>query len=448
MKSWPAELPIAPIVSARGVVRLPGSKSLSNRALLLAALADGQTALAGLLDADDTRVMIAALRALGIRVDAEGERDSATTQVHGCAGQWPNRSADLHLGNAGTAMRSLTAALAFAGGRFRLDGVPRMRERPIGDLVDALNALGADVRYEGRAGFPPLLIGPAALGSHDRVEIRGEVSSQFVSGLLMAAPTVAPAGGLAVEVPGTLISQPYVAMTVELMRRFGVVVERNEGNEHKTCFRVPRATYHSPGRLEVEGDASGASYFLALGALAGGPVRVNGAGRASVQGDVAFAGLLEQMGARVTWGDDWIECARGAPGGLQGGTFDCTSIPDAAMTAAIVGMFASGRTELRGIGSWRVKETDRIAAMATELAKVGARVDSGADWIAVEPPAAWRSAAIDTYDDHRIAMCFSLAACGGVPVRIRDPGCVEKTYPKYFDELARLTAGTSARVGK
>lgn len=437
-RSWPAQLTVAPIRAARGEVRLPGSKSLSNRALLLAALAQGDTELFGLLDADDTRVMLAALRELGVDVERAGQ----STRIHGAGGNWPRRRADLHLGNAGTAMRSLAAALAFAGGDYRLDGVARMRERPIGDLVDALNALGARIRYEGAAGYPPLAIAPAELPTRDVVEVRGDVSSQFVSGLLMAAPAIAPAKGLTVQVPGTLISQPYVAMTIELMRRFGVAVERDAGAGGETTrFRVPHATYRSPGRFDIEGDASAASYFLALGALAGGPVRVMGAGRASVQGDVAFADLLERMGARVTWGDDWIETERCGP--LRGGTFDCEAIPDAAMTAAIMALFADGRTTLRGIGSWRVKETDRIAAMATELAKVGASVQSGPDWIAVDSPGApgqWRTAAIDTYDDHRMAMCFALAACGGVPVVIRDPRCVEKTYPDFFDELGRLVA--------
>lgn len=426
--TWPPVLTLEPIARACGEVRLPGSKSISNRALLLAALAEGTTALVGLLDADDTRVMIDALRALGVAIDSAGE----TVRVTGCGGAFPQRRADLFLGNAGTAMRSLTAALAFAGGTYRLDGVPRMRERPIGDLVDALNRLGARIGYQGATGYPPLLIEPAAFAGAAEVQIRGDVSSQFVSGLLMAAPLIAPAGGLTVRVPGPLISQPYVAMTVALMQRFGVTVARGAGNE----FVVPRAAYRAPGHFEVEGDASAASYFLALGAIAGGPVRVLGAGRASVQGDVAFADLLTAMGARIAWGADWIEAAA-AP--LAAVDYDCTAIPDAAMTAAVVALFARGRTRLHGIGSWRVKETDRIAAMAAELGKLGARVETGPDWLALEGPVALRAATIDTYDDHRVAMCFALAAAGGVPVTIRDPRCVAKTFPTYFDVLASLT---------
>jgi 3-phosphoshikimate 1-carboxyvinyltransferase len=270
------------------------------------------------------------------------------------------------------------------------------------------------------------------------VDIRGGVSSQFVSGLLMAAPLVAPAGGLTVNVPGTLISQPYVAMTVGEMARFGVDVTRRDVAQG-CSFVVPRAGYRSPGTMAIEGDASSASYFLALGALAGGPVRVEGAGRNSVQGDVAFANLLDAMGARVAWGDDWIETSTG--GALRGVDYDCGAIPDAAMTAAVVALFAQGRTCLRGIGSWRVKETDRIAAMATELAKLGASVESGPDWLAVERQAPLRTAEIDTYDDHRIAMCFSLAATGGIAVVIHDPRCVSKTFPNYFEVLASVTEG-------
>lgn len=426
-QSWPPVLTVAPIARAQGVVQLPGSKSISNRALLLAALAEGETLLTRLLDADDTRVMIEALRALGVAIERDGDR----ARVAGCGGRFPARSADLFLGNAGTATRSLTAALAFADGRYRIDGVARMRERPIGDLVEALNALGARIAYEGAAGYPPLRIEPAQRLLRDEVAIRGNVSSQFLTGLLMAAPLVAPAQGLRVQVAGELISKPYVAMTVAMMKRFGVDVSRCGDT-----FVVPRAAYRSPGALAVEGDASSASYFLALGLLAQGPVRVEGVGRDSVQGDVAFADLLQAMGARIERGADWIEASGGEA--MRAVGYDCAAIPDAAMTAAVVAMFAPGRTVLRGIGSWRVKESDRIAAMATELRKLGATVEEGNDWLAVSGPTRVREATIDTYDDHRIAMCFALAAAGGVPVHIRDPGCVSKTFPRFFAELERL----------
>jgi 3-phosphoshikimate 1-carboxyvinyltransferase len=426
---WPAVQTVAPIAHAEGSVELPGSKSISNRVLLLSALASGTTELQRLLDADDTRVMLDALAALGVTI----ERDATCVRVHGCAGRFPNRQADLHLGNAGTAMRPLTAALAFAGGHYRLDGVARMRERPIGDLADALNALGARIEYLGQRGYPPLAIAPGQLPSSDRVQVRGDVSSQFVSGLLMAAPLIAPAQGLTIEVPGALISQPYVTMTVKLMARFGVPVA-----QHGQTFVVPRASYQSPGRLTVEGDASGASYFLALGAIAGGPVRVLGVGADSVQGDVAFADLLRAMGADVRVGPDWIEARAAGP--LHGVDYDCTQIPDAAMTAVVLGGFAQGRTRLTGIGSWRVKETDRIAAMATEMRKLGASVEAGDDWIAISGPVRWREAEVDTYDDHRMAMCCALAAAGGVAVHVRDPGCVAKTFPEFFTHLSGLVA--------
>jgi 3-phosphoshikimate 1-carboxyvinyltransferase len=435
--SWPAVITVDPIHRAAGAVRMPGSKSISNRVLLLAALADGATLLLDLLDADDTRVMRDALSALGVDLEAA----DGGLRVRGCAGRFPRREAQLFLGNAGTAFRSLTAALAFAGGHYVLDGVPRMRERPIRDLVDALNDLGARIRYVERPGFPPLSIEPADALCETQVTVRGDVSSQFLSGLLMAAPMVAPADGLHIAVQGTLISKPYVAMTLALMRRFGVTVK-----EQGSRFVVPPGVYRSPGRFAVEGDASGASYFLALGAIAGGPVRVEGVGRDSVQGDVRFAEALAAMGAEVEVGEDFIEARAPGAGRLRAIDADFNHIPDAAMTIAVAALFADGTTTLRNIGSWRVKETDRIAAMATELRKLGARVDEGADWLSVTPPERWLEATIDTYDDHRIAMCFSLAAAAGLPVHVRDPKCVAKTFPDYFERLAALTGGAAQRT--
>jgi 3-phosphoshikimate 1-carboxyvinyltransferase len=434
-RAWPAVLTIEAIGQARGEIRLPGSKSMSNRALLLAALAQGSTELSGLLEADDTRVMVAALRALGIVIEREGDR----ARVSGCGGRFPARAAELHLGNAGTAMRSLTAALAFAGGSYRLDGVARMRERPIGDLVEALNAMGACIGYLGAAGYPPLLIDPAvpAAGAADNaavpvVRVRGDVSSQFLSGLLMAAPLLLPAQGLDVLVDGVLISQPYVAMTAAMMRAFGASID-GSGNR----YHVAPGGYRSPGHYAIEGDASGASYFLALGAIAGGPVRVRGVGRDSLQGDLAFTDVLKAMGAQVEVGSDWVQVQAPAAG-LRAIEIDATAIPDAAMTAAVLALFADGTTRINGIASWRVKETDRIAAMAAEIGKLGAAVQSGPDWIAVTaPPRLWE-AWIDTYDDHRMAMCLALAAARGVRVHIRDPQCVSKTFPDFFDELERL----------
>jgi 3-phosphoshikimate 1-carboxyvinyltransferase len=427
-------LDLQPVARMSGSVRLPGSKSISNRILLLAALARGDTRIEGLLEADDVDRMVAALQALGISL--ERGREERVTIVHGAAGAFPVKRAALSLGNAGTVFRPLTAALAFSGGD-QLSGVERMHERPIADLVDTLRTLGADVRYAGREGYPPLAIGPGVMrtagATASAIAIRGDVSSQFVSALLMALPL--GAADVALEVTGELISKPYVEITLNLMRRFGVDIERDEWSR----FMIPaQARYVSPGTIVVEGDASSASYFLAAGAVAGGPVRVIGVGTNSIQGDVRFADVLATMGASVESGEDWIEVRRRGP--LKGIDADFNMIPDAAMTAAVVALFAEGPTTLRNIASWRVKETDRIAAMATELSKLGAIVDQGPDWLRVVPPTKLRAATIDTYDDHRMAMCFSLAALGGVAIRIKDPQCVSKTFPDYFAAFAKLAA--------
>ncbi|TAK67017.1 MAG: 3-phosphoshikimate 1-carboxyvinyltransferase [Betaproteobacteria bacterium] len=422
-------LDLAPIRGVAGTVKLPGSKSISNRVLLLAALASGDTRLHHLLASDDTRVMQDALRTLGIAV----KQDGAETVVTGAGGAIPVKAAELFLGNAGTAFRPLTAALALSGGDYRLSGVARMHERPIGDLVDALRGLGASIDYLGKTGYPPLHLKPALINAGVKVRVRGDVSSQFLSALLMASPLTGRQTTIAVE--GELISKPYVEITLNTMRRFGVEVAR----EGWTAFTIPAgAHYRSPGEIWVEGDASSASYFLAAGAIGGGPVRVEGVGRASVQGDVRFAEALEQMGARIARGENWIEASAPPGGKLRAIDADFNHIPDAAMTIAVVALFADGPCTLRNIGSWRVKETDRIAAMATELRKLGATAEEGKDWLRVTPPAALRQATIDTYDDHRMAMCFSLAALGGVTVRINDPQCVGKTFPEYFELLSRI----------
>jgi 3-phosphoshikimate 1-carboxyvinyltransferase len=427
--SYPAQLTLAPAAHAQGTVALPGSKSISNRALLLAALAQGTTTLVDLLEADDTKVMLEALHALGIAWRDEGERRYA---VEGAGGAFPVKEADLHLGLSGLSMRTLVGALAFCGGRYRADGVLRMRERPIGDLVAPLRALGADIAYELAEGFPPVRIGPGRVAAApEPVTVRGDVSSQFLTGLLQALPLVgAP---VTVTVEGELISRPYVEITLNLMRRFGVHVARAGW----TSFHVgPGARYASPGTLHVEGDASAASYFIAAGVLGGGPVRLTGVGRDSIQGDVAFADVMAAQGADIRFGPDWIEARAGTP--LAGGTIDCVAIPDAAMTFAVTALFARTPTTLTGIGSWRVKETDRLAAMATELRKVGATVAEGLDWLRVDPLSALRPATIATYDDHRMAMCFALASFGGVPITIADPGCVAKTFPAFFAAFGGL----------
>lgn len=424
------ELP--PLHHAQGTVQLPGSKSISNRVLLLAALSQGTTHISDLLASDDTDRMLDALRLLGVAVNKIGDHDY---QVVGAPTGFPNKQADLFLGNAGTAFRPLTAALALANGHYKLSGVARMHERPIGDLVDGLRQLGADIAYPGNEGFPPLEIKPAVIHSGGVVRIKGNVSSQFLTALLMALPTTHVE--TTVEVMGELISKPYLEITLRLMHQFGVNVQR-EGWQR---FIVPgNQRYLSPGNVHVEGDASSASYFLAAGAIGGGPVRVEGVGRHSIQGDVAFAQALEKIGVQINMGDNWIEASAPTDKKLKAFDMDFNQIPDAAMTLAVVALFCDGPCRLTNIGSWRVKETDRIAAMATELRKVGAVVETGADWLRVTPPGKLvTNAAIDTYDDHRMAMCFSLVALAGVPVRINDPKCVAKTFPLYFEVFANVT---------
>ena len=417
------------LCSAASSVRLPGSKSISNRVLLLAALSEGVTEVRDLLASDDTERMLDALKALGFGVVHLGGED---WRITGSDGGFPVKQTELFLGNAGTAFRPLTAALALSDGDYILKGVARMHERPIGDLVEGLRQLGADITYLGNEGYPPLHLKPASIQSGGVVKVRGDVSSQFLTGLLMALPLTGET--VVVEVVGELISKPYIEITLATMARFGVIVER-DGWQRFTIKAGSR--YVSPGTIYVEGDASSASYFLALGAIGGGPVRVEGVGRDSIQGDVKFAEALAEMGARITMGPNWME-ARAPEGGLVGVDLDCNHIPDAAMTLATTALFAKGTTTLRNIASWRVKETDRIAAMATELRKLGAEVEEGADYIRVTPVVKLHPAAIDTYDDHRMAMCFSLAAFG-TPLRINDPKCVAKTFPDYFERFAEVT---------
>lgn len=432
---------LQPLRSARGDVRLPGSKSISNRVLLLAALAQGKTRVQGLLDSDDTRVMLESLHKLGVAL-TEVDIDSIDIDG-GCP--FPAQEAELFLGNAGTAFRPLTGALAFMQGNFKLSGVPRMHERPIGDLVDALRQAGARIEYQGNQGYPPLAISPGTLGTDAPVHIKGSVSSQFLTSLLMAGPIYTAATGrdLVIEVDGVLISRPYILITLNLMARFGVDV-KCEGWQR---FTIPAsAVYRAPGLVAVEGDASSASYFMALGAIGGGPMHIHGVGSRSIQGDVAFADTLQAMGADVTWHENSIEVSgiKVADGErLKAFDEDFNLIPDAAMTAATLALFADGPCTLRNIGSWRVKETDRIHAMATELGKLGAKVEEGDDWLRVHPldRAQWREASIATYDDHRMAMCFSLAAFGPKSVVIEDPECVSKTFPDYFSVFQGVVSG-------
>ncbi len=445
-----AFLDIAALRAVAGSVRLPGSKSISNRVLLLAALCQGRTVVHELLDSDDTQVMLRALDQLGCGVAVDGSR-AVIDGLGGRAGL--PRPAELFLGNAGTAMRPLTAALAVLGGDYGLSGVARMHERPIGDLVDALLALGCDVRYGGNPGFPPLRIGTPRLRLERPIPVRGDVSSQFLTALLMALPLAASRPGaqdIVIEVVGELISKPYIDITLQLMARFGVPVRR-EGWQR---FVIPQgAVYRSPGDIQVEADASSASYFIAAGALSTRTcgqkgLKIEGVGTDSIQGDIRFVDAARLMGAQIDSGPGWLEARPGAAP-LKAIDLDCNHIPDAAMTLALMALYADGPSTLRNIASWRVKETDRIAAMATELCKLGAQVEEGADFIRITPPAdasAWKAATIHTYDDHRMAMCASLAAFNpaGLPVRIEDPRCVGKTYPDYFETLFAVAEPAAA----
>jgi len=436
-----AFLDVPALTSAQGTATLPGSKSISNRVLLLAALCQGTTTLLDMLDSDDTRVMLAALRQMGCAVEVDG----STVRITGLNGQAPAQAQDLFMGNAGTAMRPLTAALALMGANAKLHGVPRMHERPIGDLVDALRQLGCHIDYAGQEGFPPLhLKGHQALKLDAPIQVRGDVSSQFLTALLLALPLVATRN-IVIEVVGELISKPYIDITLNLLQRFGVTVQR-EGWQR---FTIPAGSrYTSPGSLPVEADASSASYFIALGAIASKDgVRIQGVGADSIQGDIRFMDAAALMGAVIESGPNWVQTRRGAwP--LKAIDMDCNQIPDAAMTLAVMALYADGPSTLRNIASWRVKETDRIAAMATEARKLGAQVEEGPDWIRIHPIQHWLAASIHTYDDHRIAMCFSLAAFNpaGLAVRIEDPKCVAKTFPDYFEALFGLSQASQVPV--
>lgn len=423
------QLTLSPISHVNGQINLPGSKSVSNRALLLAALASGTTRLTNLLDSDDVRHMLNAFTALGVDYQLSSDRTECVVQGLG----QPFNTAEattLFLGNAGTAMRPLTAALCLGEGDVTLTGEPRMKERPIGHLVDALNAIGADIHYLETEGYPPLRIHGTGLAGGD-VSIDGSISSQFLTALLMAAPFAEQETRITIK--GDLVSKPYIDITLAIMAQFGVEVQ----NDHYQTFLIPAGQrYQSPGHFMVEGDASSASYFLAAAAIKGGEVKVTGIGRHSVQGDIQFADALASMGAEIEWGEDYVLARRQT---LKGVDMDFNHIPDAAMTIGVAALFAEGPTWIRNVYNWRVKETDRLYAMATELKKVGAVVEEGEDYLYVEPPTQLQHAAIDTYDDHRMAMCFSLVALSDTPVTINDPGCTSKTFPDYFEKLAAIS---------
>ncbi|MBU3725488.1 MAG: 3-phosphoshikimate 1-carboxyvinyltransferase [Burkholderiaceae bacterium] len=465
---YPKTIMLTPRKGAQGHVVLPGSKSISNRVLLLAALAQGSTRLHHVLDSDDTQVMIDSLRKLGVSVVQQATEGSPNANVlalviQGVAGHFPNvGTADaplkLFIGNSGLTIRTLLPALvvsmAKTGGCVEIRGVERMHERPIADLVDGLRAIGAKIDYLGAEGFPPLRISGVTLSARPTISVKGSTSSQYLTGLMQAAPLLALQWQQPIElaVEGELISRPYVEITRSVLKRFGIQIDQVSNDPIR--YRIGPAMITAAGDVTVEGDASSASYFLAAGAIGDGQVRVIGVGRDSVQGDVRFADALEKMGATITWGPDWIEATapladggaapmeqditHGMPHHLRAIDLDCNAIPDAAMTLAVCALFANGPSTLRNIGSWRVKETDRIAAMANECRKLGAQVETGEDWICIHPPAVLQPATIQTYEDHRVAMSFSLASFGNANVRIDDPGCVAKTFPDYFEVFSDL----------
>ena len=421
-------LRLNPIPKVNGEVVLPGSKSLSNRILLLAALCDGATTVTNLLDSDDIRRMLEALNAMGIDVELNDDKTQAT--VYGQGGRLTSPQAPLFLGNAGTAYRPLTAVLATTQGEFELAGEPRMEERPIGHLVDALHTLGADVRYLKSQDYPPLAIKGQRLAGGN-VTIDGSISSQFLTALLMAAPLFS--GDTTITIEGELVSKPYIDITIGVMAKFGVKVSNND---YQSFVVSGGQKYVSPGDIMVEGDASSASYFIAAAAINGGEITIHGVGSDSVQGDIGFAKVMEQVGANIQWHPNKLVVSKGE---LNAVDIDANAIPDAAMTLATVALFAKGKTAIRNIYNWRVKETDRLYAMATELKKLGAEVVEGHDYIEITPATQLNDVAIDTYNDHRIAMCFSMVAVGGWPVTINDPGCTAKTFPTYFDTLASVS---------
>lgn len=421
-------LTLSPITEINGTINLPGSKSVSNRALLLAALAKGETTLTNLLVSDDTAHMLNSLKAMEVKTALSP--DGTECAIHGKGGGFSVDTVELFLGNSGTSMRSLCAALCLGTGTYVLTGEERMEERPINDLVDGLLQAGAQIRYLKKEGFPPLEIEGSGLQGGE-ISIDGSISSQFLTALLMAIPL--SSGDATIRIKGDLVSKPYIDITLKMMKTFGVQVENDS---YRSFFIKGGQTYCSPGSYHIEGDASSASYFLAAGAIRGGKIRVTGVGRSSMQGDILFAEVLEKMGAKITWGEKFIEAERGQ---LTAVDMDMNHIPDAAMTIATTALFAKGTTIIRNIYNWRVKETDRLSAMACELRKVGADVVEGHDFIAVTPPTQLKHAAIDTYNDHRMAMCFSLVALSDTPVTINDPGCTSKTFPEYFKLFASLS---------
>ena len=415
-------------LAANGVVYLPGSKSITNRLLLMSALSDGKTLIQNYLDSDDTKQMLNALKILKIKFNILNKKDIL---IEGCDHSFLNKNTKLALGNAGTAFRPLTAVLAVIGGTYELKGVARMHERPIKDLVDALTQIGAKINYLGNPGFPPLKINPGKIKCNKNIDIKGDVSSQYLTALLIAGPLCNQ--DLNIRITGDLISKPYIDITLKLLAKFGIKYKNNKWKSFALSFP---ARFKSPKKIRVEGDASSASYFFAAGAI-GGSVEVKNINKSSIQGDLEFLAILEKMGADIEYLSNSVKVSKESQ--LIGMTIDCKNIPDAAMTLAILALFAKGTTTLQSIASWRVKETDRILAMETELKKLGASVITTESSITIKPPKIINNnISIDTYDDHRMAMCFSLVCLANKNIVINDPECTNKTYPNFFKDFGGI----------
>ncbi len=429
--TYPDVFEIAPLTRPiDAIARIPGSKSITNRALLIAALADGASVLTGALFSDDTRYMAEALGALGIAVVADETAEQFT--VHGLGGNIPATTAELFVGNSGTTMRFLTAAVALGHGRYRVDGIPRMRQRPIQPLIDALNDLGGSVVSEAGTGCPPVIVEANGLRG-GLVAVAGDTSSQYFTALQIAGPYAEL--GIEIEVIGDLVSKPYLLITASVMEAFGVEVEVDQ--EHWRTFRIAPGQRYQARRYQIEPDASNATYFFAAAAVTGGRIRVDGLGSGSAQGDLHFVDVLERMGAHVTIADDHVEVTGPPIGELRGIDVDMNAISDTAQTLAAIAPFANGPTTIRGVEHMRHKETDRVRALVTELRRLGQEVEERPDGLTVHP-APVQPASIETYDDHRMAMSFSIAALRAPGVRILDPGCVAKTFPTFFERLAEV----------
>ncbi|CAL4322465.1 3-phosphoshikimate 1-carboxyvinyltransferase [Buchnera aphidicola (Eriosoma lanigerum)] len=422
-------LVLKPIQYVNGSVYLPGSKSVSNRVLLLSALCYGTTKITNLLNCDDTKYMLNALQLLGIKYDLFNQNRSCVIYGKGISILEQKKELTVFVGNAGTVFRPLTAILSLRENNIILTGDNRMKERPIEHLVDSLRQSGAKIKYINKKSYPPILLQGGFIGG--TMELNGNISSQFLTAILMAAPLAM--NDTIINIVGDLVSKPYIDLTINLMKVFGITIKNNS---YKSFFIQGNQIYCTPEKYLVEGDATSASYFLAAAAIKGGSVTVHGIGENSIQGDIYFPKILKQIGANIIFGSNYVTCSRNY---LDGFDLDLNNIPDAAMTLAMVALFSIEKSYLRNIYNWRVKETDRLSAMSTELKKIGAKVEEGSDYLSIIPPKKFSNATIHTYNDHRIAMCFSLLSLSNAIITILNPNCTKKTFPNYFEQLSKIS---------